>query len=378
MNKEEMEKEIKHLNELLTFAQLAKRLPVINKNTNINREILVENSISHFSNIGFSKYKKLKKLEIKNLNKINIFSGLNNSGKSSLLEAIFLLASANDINALFEIYRRRGKFHDELDLIWFYENFNADIILQGNYDNKKLNLIINKTTTDDTSNKNNFLTAIQNTFTIDDIIKESKSLIFENKNETFFKQLFKVCNVVYSTPFSNQQKENIVFDHNINIKNKSYQQIIEFLRKEIDNDILNIDLTGELKRFIVEHNNFDKGIDLTHFGEGMQRVFHIALQFATAKNGILLIDEFENGIHYTLLEKFALFTQKLADEFNVQVFITTHSKECIQALLHNKNYNDKISYFNIVENKNKEVKVINYTAESALENMEQDIEVRGW
>ncbi|OAD20145.1 hypothetical protein THIOM_004170 [Candidatus Thiomargarita nelsonii] len=71
-------------------------------------------------------------------------------------------------------------------------------------------------------------------------------------------------------------------------------------------------------------------IPLKHLGEGMYRVFHIILALVNAKNGFLLIDEFENGLHYTVQPKVWELIFKLAKELNVQVFATTHSKDCVE------------------------------------------------
>ena len=93
-------------------------------------------------------------------------------------------------------------------------------------------------------------------------------------------------------------------------------------------------------------SKFDKAKDLTSYGEGLQRIFEIALSFAYCKNGILLIDEIETAIHKSLLIDFTGFIQKFAEKFNVQVFITSHSKECIDVFVKNdyKNNNDLMAY----------------------------------
>ena len=58
-----------------------------------------------------------------------------------------------------------------------------------------------------------------------------------------------------------------------------------------------------------------------------------SLLFASAENGVVLIDEFENAIHADLIENFTPFIHALAKEFNVQVFLTSHSKECIDSFV---------------------------------------------
>jgi AAA15 family ATPase/GTPase len=52
---------------------------------------------------------------------------------------------------------------------------------------------------------------------------------------------------------------------------------------------------------------------------------------ASSKNGIVFIDEVENGVHYSVLSKLWEATAEFAERFNTQVFATTHSLECIRA-----------------------------------------------
>ena len=110
-----------------------------------------------------------------------------------------------------------------------------------------------------------------------------------------------------------------------------------------------------MERFIVDSSRFsNRNIEITNYGEGLQRVFEIALAFAASRNGIVCIDEFETAIHYSLLLKFTKFIQELADIFNVQVFITTHSKECIDAFVNNGYKNEDISAY-FLENTNNQM-----------------------
>lgn len=71
-------------------------------------------------------------------------------------------------------------------------------------------------------------------------------------------------------------------------------------------------------------------IPLSSMGDGLTRLFHIALAVASASNGVLLIDEFENGLHWTVQEKLWIALARAAREFRVQVFATTHSRDCIE------------------------------------------------
>ncbi len=67
------------------------------------------------------------------------------------------------------------------------------------------------------------------------------------------------------------------------------------------------------------------------FGDGMNRLFGIALALVNAKDGMLLIDEVENGLHYSVQPDVWKLIFETARNLNVQVFATTHSWDCIKA-----------------------------------------------
>ncbi len=70
-------------------------------------------------------------------------------------------------------------------------------------------------------------------------------------------------------------------------------------------------------------------IPLRSMGDGLTRMFHIALAVGSAPGGVLLIDEFENGLHWRIQEKLWKSLARAARDFDVQVFGTTHSRDCV-------------------------------------------------
>jgi len=79
----------------------------------------------------------------------------------------------------------------------------------------------------------------------------------------------------------------------------------------------------------------DIGIDrlmpLPVMGEGMVRLASLVTHIGNAANGVVLVDEIENGLHYSILLKVWRVIGKVAQQFNTQIFATTHSLECIVA-----------------------------------------------
>nr|MBL0703272.1 AAA family ATPase [Sulfurospirillum sp.] len=69
-----------------------------------------------------------------------------------------------------------------------------------------------------------------------------------------------------------------------------------------------------------------------------------------SSDGYLLIDEIENGIHYTIHKKLWETVFECSKEANCQVFVTTHSKECIKAFNATNKKNDGV-YIELYKNK---------------------------
>ena len=76
----------------------------------------------------------------------------------------------------------------------------------------------------------------------------------------------------------------------------------------------------------------DDPIPIGSLGEGTWRLLALAISLANAKDGLLLVDEIDTGLHYTVLKKMWTFVADVAQEFNVQVFATTHSSDCVNSL----------------------------------------------
>lgn len=72
-------------------------------------------------------------------------------------------------------------------------------------------------------------------------------------------------------------------------------------------------------------------VPIKTMGDGMNRLFGLGMALACAKGGILLVDEIENGIHWSVLPEVWKFVVKVAKRLEVQVFATTHSNDCLKA-----------------------------------------------
>ena len=113
------------------------------------------------------------------------------------------------------------------------------------------------------------------------------------------------------------------------------QEVVDAL-KIIDPGIAAIsmigtDRNGDTRRAMVRSEKIGRPVPLRSFGDGMNRLLDIVLSLVNAENGILLIDEFENGLHYSVQPDVWRMIFALSQKLNIQVFATTHSKDTVHA-----------------------------------------------
>ena len=72
-------------------------------------------------------------------------------------------------------------------------------------------------------------------------------------------------------------------------------------------------------------------VPLAIMGEGMSRIARLVLSISAVADGIVMVDEVENGIHHSVLPDVWAAIETAAKQFNTQVFATTHSLECVRA-----------------------------------------------
>ena len=118
-------------------------------------------------------------------------------------------------------------------------------------------------------------------------------------------------------------------------------------------------------------------IPLARLGDGVNRAFELGLGMVNARNGCLLLDEVENGIHYSVQPELWRMIFATAQRLNVQVFATTHSYDCFrgfqQAASENKEVEGKL--IRLVEHEGKIVPT-EFTARDLEIVTEQQLEVR--
>ena len=121
----------------------------------------------------------------------------------------------------------------------------------------------------------------------------------------------------------------------------------------------------------------NRPIPIQLLGEGLNRMFNLALAMGTAAGGLLLIDEIENGLHHTVLSEVFETLLAMARTFDVQVFATTHSAECISAAHEALREEDqRESAFYRLQRTNGEIKAVGFDNEMLETAIFHRMEVR--
>ncbi len=147
----------------------------------------------------------------------------------------------------------------------------------------------------------------------------------------------------------------------------------------IDNSIENVQvyLIGEPIIYVKRFN--EKRMPLTLFGDAMNKVAHFVLKMINNPNTAILIDEIENGIHFTNQEKLWNMLFKLAIEYKIQIFSSTHSLEMIKAFVRAaQEFPEHAAYFEMARNpRTSLIKVIKHDLSTLLFELDRNIGIRG-
>lgn len=112
-------------------------------------------------------------------------------------------------------------------------------------------------------------------------------------------------------------------------------------------------------------------------GEGMSRLAEIAIDIASARDGIVLIDDIDTGFHHSVLPEIWKSIYKLALAVNAQIIATTHSAECIQTAHEVFSSNPKYDLsIKRLQRNNGSICVFEYDQDTTSASIETGLEMR--
>ena len=375
--------------------------------------------------LSISGFRGFENLSIPQLGRVTLLTGLNGVGKTTVLEAIRIYAATTYAtpwplaDLLAERLRQQDEWRDDLDengddvLIADYSTLfhgrlltpgqSISIGLENDENNVKLEVYQEGTLPKEQEEK-----LILSLPRIEDIdippllvtFKNSQYLLpwtssqahirfprhfprhrhFSRMANDNSKESPEKLNCVYIGPNLPSNEDLVEFIDKVTLTEEDYRPK-EALELILDYEIYGIAVIGrnERPRVMVKLSKQEPRVPLKSLGDGVTRFFGIAAALLKSRNGLLLIDEVENGIHYSVHEKLWTMILKAAYKYNIQVVATTHSWDTItgfaRAMQNQKIENSNFTLVRI-EGQGENAQAVEYSEEEIKTASQHNIEVR--
>ncbi len=318
-------------------------------------------------------FRCFQSFELQQLGRVNLLVGTNNSGKTSILEAIQLLCSRNNIEPLAEAMNRRGEYFwsdegstgtelefDVSHLFYghqiqsgdrfsisginndVYEKVSASVVEAQTRDYSQGELI----KFEDVDEASDRLGGLE--FILQWLARDSEPLIRLRLNDN--NGLSRRALRIYSRASDKKNAKN----HFVTSSSLTVGKMTELFDRVVltpEEDLVyealktiepTIDRIASFasKRyknptrggFVVRFKNNAQRVPIGSMGDGIWRMLGIILAIVDTKGGILLADEIDTGLHFSVMSDMWRLILKTAKRLNVQVFATTHNSDCWKSL----------------------------------------------
>jgi len=351
-------------------------------------------------NLIIENFRGIKKLKIEDFRQVNLIVGKNNSGKTTLLEALFLITNPENPHlpaSVINSFRNLNLIDENSWPILFNRlNINNNIRFSGELseNNEKRELLIKpdsenisteiSVTEEGTGLKNPYtgIKPLINNLILEYSFKKGKS----RKTETFISIATRTKDgLIYTRGKLHKEilpgvlvKTEDIYKtlsttlNNIIIK-KGMGNIIGVLRK-IEPSVESISLGAN--GIVYCDTGLDRMVPINVLGNGITSLLSVISIISDNPGGVILMDEIENGLHYSSQKILWEAIFKSAKEFNTQVFATTHSIECIKAFSDACDLPDDNIRLYRIERKGDEFKTISYDNKVIKASLDKEWEVR--
>jgi ABC-type branched-subunit amino acid transport system ATPase component len=371
------------------------------------------------SSLLITGYRGFEHFEIPDLGRINLLVGTNNSGKTSVLEVVSILESAGDLSRLWNILWKRGERTvrtlppleknlaprpiAEVDVghIFYgheiHPGTRLSITAKNESPQKYLELEIIELSVDEKidpqfveDSDDNPLPRMALHMTGNP--SPTVPLIALSRNYGISSGQLRRPNkrpqpkrpVQFITTESSSVEEVMAAWNTVSLKPE--EKLVLQALQALDSNIQGIALQartpqqywgqGNRGGFMVKLKSVEQPVPIGSMGDGIWRMLALSIAIAQSKGGTLLVDEIDTGLHYTVMSKMWNLIYSAAKEFNVQVFATTHSYDCVYSLAQiceDADAHEKITVQRIEANKQQSVP---YDQEEISVAAAREIEVR--
>lgn len=376
--------------------------------------------------LNVSHFRGIRHLGLENLTNVNLLLGKNNVAKTTVLEALFLFAAANVDVWANKVDGERGLLGSDQGFAYLFYRFdsNQPIELNANllvdeyasghlFDVHRYRLDVSVEAVSNPENNSQWLTP------------KFSQLSTSIKQDYSTEGVNKIRVTVHSTEPSSKKPLSVTlnrrnYSHNNNrgtigrgssnraltnqsdfgqwlstrmsfsdlytrvehlIVTKQDERLVEILRL-IDPRIRSIALGGNDTIYFDLGKHLPTLLPLNLMGDGVQRLLSIIAALAIRPGSVVLIDEIDNGLHYSTLRVLWQAILSAAKEYKVQIIATTHSAEALRHLTivlddqQWSNFRSTVAVYTLVKDDNDVILSYRYDHEQLEFALEHDVEVR--
>ena len=300
-----------------------------------------------FKNLEITNFRGIDHLKIDDFSRVNVFLGQNNSGKSSVLEAIALLMGMSnpDMPQAINAVRARKPFSNFIDIQYLFNNLDVatpPILNAENTDggSRHLKLGLSYVFDELAEPKNEpqqqmgavkYVNTLEMNFDIaNGGAKQSykswlrvnpQGLVVNRKVAEGYlenKRAWLIPSDLMTSNLANDLAE---------LFKRNRKDMVLALLKLFDARINGIEILTD--GIYIGFEGTSQMLSISMMGDGLRRYLSIVASAANPLIDILLIDEIDNGLHYSIYKKLWQSLFALAEASDKQLFVTTHSKETL-------------------------------------------------
>lgn len=364
-----------------------------------------------FKTLKIERFRGIQSLEMGGLERVNVFVGKNNCGKTSVLEAAFLLSDISNPDLLIGMQNIRGvvvtEGSDDLRDFFYQRNHEKGIALtvsqvEGRrklritplYGNLQAGQVSGGPSTvpgnsgtmraphvAGTSIPGQSLTGIHYDFVVRDRANK-------RGNHDAATRWTKPGNNEFTSSFDSQYKEimpscymarqgyNQAFvDRMLHAKRKD---LLLRTLQSVDPSVA--DIRTNSQGLVAVDTGLDSFVPINLLGDGIMRILNILSTIEYVSDGILFIDEIERGLHVTSVERVWEVILDRSEKSNVQIFLTTHSADVIESLrnvLDRKLFSDSVACYNVVKfEKDDKTRAYRYSSKQLSQALDSGTDIR--
>lgn len=340
-----------------------------------------------YKSVIINNFRGIRCAKVEGLGDLNVFFGKNNCGKTSLLEALFLISGQSNplLPVTTNAVRGLGRFL-ESDLAWVFYNMNLQqpVHIETEGDLPRHMDITAFRKYSETIDLSAGADAAQESapafygYHVDFDGGLNSELVVENGNQQNSKinvnpSYSEAITAVYTSPRLQ------VFDQYAEklkglVTEKKTEPIIQALRS-LEPNLQSLTIVGN---DVMVDVGMDKLLPIQMLGDGVIRILSVVMNIFQCKDGVVMIDEIDNGLHFSVMPQLWKVVFAMAKQHHVQLFVTTHNIDSLRALSDacQEEYASMLKAFKLIKTNDAVLNALPYCAQTLQYMLNQETEVR--